>query len=146
MTQPIHLQLRALRREMRLRRKDLAAQIGVYYNTISSWDTGRKAPFTHHAHAYARAVHHHLVAIDPTGTIVGNLIDLMPKLPAMRRQRGLSQQMLSHHLRTTKSAVSSLEVRIHAGDSILLTTLEGYLLGFNLSMALVPAERAERAA
>ncbi|MEV4287402.1 helix-turn-helix transcriptional regulator [Nonomuraea bangladeshensis] len=145
MNQPLHLQLREIRRDIRLYQHQLADQIGVKKAAITCWDSGRKTPFVRHADAYARAVDHRLVVADGD-TILGDLIGVLPTLPELRRQRGITQEVVSRSMWTSRKAVISLEGRIRRGDNLLLTTVEGYLAGLGLAARLVPAEQLERAA
>lgn len=145
MTEPIHRQLRTIRRAMQLHQKDLATILGVHTSSIVNWDTGRQDPNIHHAHAYAQALHHPLTATN-NGNPIGALIDVVPTLPALRYHLGITQTDMGHLTGAGEHAVQGLERRIRAGRSPRLSSVEWYLPGFGYQIELVPARALERAA
>lgn len=144
MTEPIHRQLHALRRSLRLHQYQVAATMGVGKATISAWDRGTKSPSVPHANAYARTVHHRLiVTIDG---VIHDLVDLLPNLPSLRQARRVSQRGLARLLWMSRGAVAGFEMRIRAGDAVRLAMVEAYLRGLGCEVGLVPASGLERAA
>lgn len=142
--QPIHRQLRTIRRDQNRRQNHVATTSGIEPSTLGYWERGVKAPFLHHADAWARALHHHLVGATD-GQVIDTLINLVPRLPEIRRQRGITQEALGRTALTTESAVNCFEGRIRAGDNLLLSTVTWYTAGLGYQIGLVPAA-LERAA
>lgn len=143
--QPIHQQLRAIRRDQNQRQKHVATASGIDPSSLGYWERGEKTPFLHHADAWARTLNHQLVATSD-GKIIDTLINLVPQLPGIRRHRGITQEALGHATLTSESAVNCFEGRIRAGDNLILATVEWYASGLGYQVGLTPARQLERAA
>lgn len=143
--QPIHRQLREIRRDQNRRQNHVAAASSIDPSSLGYWERGVKTPFLHHADAWARTLNHQLVAISD-GKIIATLINLVPQLPGIRRDRGITQEMLGHATLTSESAVNCFEGRIRAGDNLILATVEWYASGLGYQIGLAPDAALERAA
>lgn len=145
MTEPIHRQLRTIRRSLRLRQYQVADLLGIWRCTLSRWERGTQSHSIPDADRHAHTLHHRLVVLD-AGVIIGDLLALFPALPDFRRSRGLSQMDVARRMFTHRGAVANIELRIRAGDAVRLATVVSYLGGLGCEVGLVPAAALERAA
>lgn len=146
MTEPLHRQLRALRRDHRLAQHQLADLMGVWRSTISRWERGIQSHSIPEADRHARTLHHRLVILNQHGQIIGDLLALLPTLPDLRKQRGLSQSDVARRMWSSRGGVANIDVRIRAGHAVRLSTIAAYVAGMGCEVGLVPARALERAA
>ncbi|MEV4174024.1 helix-turn-helix transcriptional regulator [Nonomuraea sp. NPDC049709] len=143
MNQPIHKQLREIRRDQHRLQKHVAAALGVNHATYGSWERGQASPFLHHTDIWATELHHQLVAtVD--GAVIDTLVNFVAALPVLRRGRGLTQEGLGRRTRRGVTAVHGVERQVQAGGGLLLSTVEWYVAGLDYGIGLAPAvlERA----
>ena len=145
MTEPIHRQLRTIRRDQHLTQHQLATLMGVWRSTIGRWERGIQSHSIPDADLHARTLHHHLIATHDNKPL-GDLLHLFPRLPALRKAKGLSQQDVADRMWTHRGAVANIEARIRAGDAVRLATVVPYLSGMDWGVGLLPARALERAA
>lgn len=141
---PLHRQLRELRDDHGLFRRDVAAILGVHENSIGNWDRGVKSPGVYHAIAYARAFHRELV-VTRRGVVVCALADVLPDVGKLRRATGLPYTAVSARMRLEQQAALNIEKRSLAGASLRLSTVEPYLAALGYKIRLAAAQLLERA-
>ncbi|MGP3914361.1 helix-turn-helix domain-containing protein [Nonomuraea sp. 10N515B] len=142
MTQPIGIQLRAIRLQLRLSQQAIADTVGVTQTSISSWECGTKSPSFRDAHTWARTLQHRLVVIGDKA-LIGDLVDLMPNIATFRQGQGATQHDLARAMWRSRRAVSNTELRIQAGDGVRLATVQAYLSGLDCSVGVIPAGYVE---
>lgn len=145
MTEPIHRQLRDVRRAIHLNQYQLADLMGVAQCTISAWERGYKSPSVPDADLYARTVHQRLI-VTLNGRFISELLPLFPNLPDFRKAQGTSQMDLARRMWASRGTVANIEVRIRAGTAVRLATVVPYLGGLGCMVGLAPAAALERAA
>lgn len=145
MTQPIHRQLRDVRRALHLNQYQLADLMGVAQCTISAWDRGYKSSSIPDADLYARTVHQRLI-VTLNGSFISELLPLFPNLADFRKARGASQMDLARRMWASRGTVANIEIRIRTGTAVRLATVVPYLGGLGCVVGLTPADRLERAA
>lgn len=141
---PLHLQLRELRQDRGLFRRDMAAILGVHENSIGNWDRGVNSPGVYHAIGYARTFHHELV-VTSRGVVVCALADVLPDVGKLRRARGLTHQAVAARMRLEQHAALNIEKRSLAGASLRVSTLDPYLAALGYEIRLVAVQLLERA-
>ncbi|GHE32060.1 hypothetical protein GCM10017673_38550 [Streptosporangium violaceochromogenes] len=128
-----------LRQNQELSQTRIAQAAGVSGACLSRLESGHAHPSLPTAVAWAAALRHE-IGVSRNGETIGEIVALLPHLPTLRTDSGLSQTHLALHLYVVRGAITELESRIRAGARVHLATIARYLrpLGCELTPVATP--------
>lgn len=138
---PIVSELAELRRAARIHQREIAEALGlsakVGNKMVSDWESGVSTPNIEHTAAYALAVDHRL-AVTKDGEIVGDLVDVYPRLGELRESAGFSTADVADGMYMHRTSVRTAER--HAGPQAQLATAVRYLGALGYRVELISCE------
>ncbi|MET8866491.1 helix-turn-helix transcriptional regulator [Nonomuraea sp. NPDC004580] len=143
MNQPIHQQLRNIRRQLAITQPHAADQLGVTLWTISTWDSGRYSPRIHPYIRYATLLGRQLI-ITRQGALPTPLTDVLPDLAQVRRPR-IRTRDLAQRRNVRAHTITAFERRLAAGSNPTLADIQTYLRGFDHDLQITPLTQGRAA-
>ncbi|WP_433252938.1 hypothetical protein ACQPYK_08700 [Streptosporangium sp. CA-135522] len=136
---PLISELAAARRAAGIQQQQIAKMLRLGASAgpsvVSAWESGGMVPNVGHVCGYATTVGRRVIVTRGT-QVQGDLLDIVPRLGALRRATGLTQADVAACLYVTPAAVVSAER--HAGPRTRLTTARQHLGAAGYALALMP--------
>ncbi|MBG0828508.1 helix-turn-helix transcriptional regulator [Planomonospora sp. ID67723] len=140
---PVTVQLADARRDRDLHELDITAALGIADRSLYRWETGRCSPKVRSVIAWAGVLGYRAV-VSRHEHVAGGLLDVVMRLPELRRAAGLTQSRMGERLFIHQVVVSRIERT--AGPGMWLATADRYLTALGHEITLKPIDALERVA